>query len=484
MRHLSRHTLSAVDPGVPTPTYDRGALTPGIVHIGVGGFHRAHQAMYVDRLMARGAARDWGISGVGVLPQDRRMKDVLTAQDGLYTLMVKHPDGSVSPRVIGSLLDYHLAPDDPERVIERMAAPETSILSLTITEGGYTPDAARATTAPSGAQPSTVSALVVEALARRRARGVGPFTVVSCDNIEGNGDAARRLFCGSARLRDPALGDWIEEHVRFPSSMVDRITPSTSDEDRSEAGAILGVADAWPVVCEPFTQWVLEDEFDGRRPPLEEVGVQLVADVRPYELMKLRLLNASHQLMCYLGYLAGHRHVHEVGQDPLFARLVARYMDEEASPTLGPLPGVDVAAYKSTLLDRFANPTIRDSLARICADTSDRVPVFLLPVVREQLAGDGNVDISALAVAAWARYAEGIDEQGVPITVVDPLRDRLMSAAAQQATAPLAFLRVTEVFGDLAEDRRFAEAYVNALSSLHRVGARRTIEHLLAVSRA
>jgi mannitol 2-dehydrogenase len=493
MRHLNQETLATVHREVPVPRYDRGALATGIVHVGVGGFHRAHQAMYVDRLLSRGEARSWGIAGVGVLPQDRRMRDVLQAQDGLYTLLVKDADGSVSPRVIGSLLDYHLAPDDPEAVIERMAAPETAILSMTITEGGYTPDAAHTPIAPTGAQlgearcgasPSTVSRLVVEALARRRERGIAPFTVVSCDNIEANGDAARRLFTESARLRDPVLADWIEEHVRFPSSMVDRITPSTSDDDRSEASALLGVFDAWPVICEPFTQWVLEDDFAGRRPAWEEVGVQLVADVRPYELMKLRLLNASHQVMCYLGFLAGHRQVHEVGQDPLFRRLVARYMDEEATPTLGPLPDVDLASYKATLLDRFANPTIRDSLARICADTSDRIPVFLLPVVREQLAGEGHVDVSALAVAAWARYAQGVDEGGRAIAVVDPLRDRLGSAAAQQATDPLAFLRVTEVFGDLAEDRRFADAFVRALSSLYRVGARRTVEDVLAVSRA
>ncbi len=485
MRPLAADSLPLLPDTVPVPRYDRDTVTTGVVHLGVGGFHRAHQAMYLDRLLSAGSARGWGICGVGVLPHDRRMKEVLTAQDGLYTLVEKHPDGTVRDRVIGSLVDYLLAPDDPPAVVERLASPTTRIVSLTVTEGGYNAHPATGEfdadnevvlrDVPPGAVPSTVFGFVTEALVRRRERGLAPFTVMSCDNIEGNGTVARRMFAAFARLRDAGLGDWVEHEVRFPNSMVDRITPATTDDDRAAVAERLGVVDGWPVVCEPFTQWVLEDHFGGDRPPLERVGVQLVDDVRPYELMKLRLLNAGHQALGYLGYLAGHRYVHEAAQDPLFARFVRSYMDREATPTLDPVPGVDLDAYKATLLERFANAEVRDTLARICAETSDRIPKFLLPVLREQLTAGGPVALGALVVAAWARYAEGVDEQGRPIEVVDFLRERLTAAAARQRAEPTAFLQVREVFGDLVEDTRFVDAYTRALASLHGRGARATL---------
>jgi mannitol 2-dehydrogenase len=485
MRPLTTLSLASLPAAVPTPRYDRGAVTAGIAHLGLGGFHRAHQAMYLDRLLAAGGAQSWGVCGVGVLPRDRRMRDVLDAQDRLYALVVKHPDGTLEPRVIGSLVDYLFAPDAPEAVVERLASPGTRIVSLTITEGGYHQNPATGEFDPRseavrrdlrpGAVASTAFGLLTEALRRRRERGTAPFTVMSCDNIEGNGTVARRTLAAFARLRDPALGDWIEHEVRFPSSMVDRITPATTDDDRAAVAALLGVADAWPVVCEPFTQWVLEDDLGAERPALERVGVQLVDDVRPYEVMKLRLLNAGHQALCYLGRLSGYRYVHEVAADPVFAAFARAYMDREATPTLAPLPGVDLDDYKATLLRRFANPGVRDTLARVGAETSDRIPKFVLPVVREQLSRDGEVALAALVVASWARYAEGVDERGDPIEVVDPLRERLVAAARRQRVDPTAFLRVREVFGDLAEHDRFTTAYTAALASLHERGARATV---------
>jgi len=489
MIRLTASSLPEVSRTVPVPGYDRGPVTAGVVHVGVGGFHRAHQAVYLDRLLERGE-RDWGVCGVGVLPQDRRMADVLRAQDGLYTLVVKHADGRLEPRVVGSLVDHLVAPDDPQAVVERMAAATTRIVSLTITEGGYNTvpatgefDAGNAAVTADltpGATPSTTFGLVVEALARRRERGMPPFTVVSCDNIQSNGVLARRVFTAYARLRDPALGDWVEHEVAFPSSMVDRITPATTDDDRAALADGFGVLDAWPVVSESFTQWVLEDDFPSGRPDLGSVGVQLVGDVLPYELMKLRLLNASHQALAYLGYLCGHRYVHEAAGDPLIATFLRAYMDGEATPTLAPVPGVDLEDYKATLIARFANPHVRDTLARICADTSDRIPKFLLPVVREQLARGGDVRLAALVVASWARYAEGVDEEGEPIDVVDPLRPVLTAAAARQRREPTAFLEVRDVFGDLVDAPRFRSPYVEALASLHRVGARATLEHAVA----
>jgi mannitol 2-dehydrogenase len=486
---LNARTLAYWRGQLPVPDYDRDLVTAGVVHVGVGGFHRAHQAMYHDRLLSEGAARDWGICGVGVLPADRRMKQVLDAQDGLYTLVLKHSDGTYEPRVIGSIVEYLLAPDDPEAVIERMAAKSTRIVSLTITEGGYNlsdvtgefdvanPDVL-ADLEP-GAVPRTAFGLITEALRRRWKRGLTPFTVMSCDNLQGNGYLSRRVFTAFARLRDPELGDWIEHEACFPNSMVDRITPVTTDADRAEVRERFGIEDQWPVVCEPYTQWVLEDAFTAERPPYEQVGVQVVDQVEPYELMKLRLLNGSHQAMAYFGYLCGYRLVHEAAQDPLFQAFLLGYMDFEATPTLAPVPGVDLEGYKHTLIERFSNPQVRDTIARLCAESSDRIPKWLLPVVRAQLVNGGEIRRSAAVVASWARYAEGFDEAGQPIEVVDRLRDTLMRLARRQYEDPDAFIANRDVFGDLVDQKPFVSAYRSALTSLHQRGARATLESLV-----
>ena len=487
---LSDKTLGELDAKVGKPAYDRSKLTTGIVHFGVGGFHRAHQAMYLDTLMNQGEALDWALCGVGVLPHDRRIIDTLSAQDGLYTLVVKHPDGHREARVVGSVKEVLFAPDDPRAVVDKLADESTRIASLTITEGGYLVnqvtgefDAADPSIQADleadlykGDQPTTVFGYLTAALSQRRRVGKPPFTVMSCDNLPDNGDVAKRMICAFARLKDPGLADWMEAEVRFPNCMVDRITPVTTPDDIQRLADELGVADGWPVVCEPFTQWVLEDHFGQGRPPFQDAGVQLVDDVVPYELMKLRLLNASHQALCYLGTLAGYRYAHEVAQDPLFARFLLSYMEREGSPTLQPVPGVDLDAYRHELVERFANPEIRDTLARLCAESSDRIPKWLVPVIRANLASGGEVALSALVVASWARYAEGVDEQGRPIEVVDRLKDRVMAAAARQSQDPLAFIRDRDLFGDLADDERFTAAYTAALARLHADGARSTLE--------
>lgn len=490
MTQLNNHNMGALSAAVETPVYDRQAVTPGIVHIGVGGFHRAHQAMYVDALMNQGEALNWGIVGVGVMPGDKRMQQALAAQDYLYTLVVKHPDGEYQPRVIGSMVNYLFAPEDPEAVIEAMADPAIKIVSLTVTEGGYNvhpvtgefnldaPPVRDDLAHPE--RPSTSFGLVVEALVRRRARGIAPFTVMSCDNIQGNGNVAKRMFSAYARARSAALGEWLAAEVAFPNAMVDRITPVTAPTDIEELSQRFGVEDAWPVVCEPFTQWVLEDHFPLGRPAFEQVGVQVVDDVEPYELMKLRLLNASHQALTYFGYLAGYRYAHEVCQDPLFVEFLLQYMREEGTPTLAPVPGVDLETYRLTLIERFANPQIKDTLARLCAESSDRIPKWLVPVIRQQLAQGGEIERSAAVVASWARYAEGVDEQGDTIEIVDRLREPLMAIAANNRTHPAAFVENRELFGDLADQPRFLDAYLKALASLHEGGARATLEALVA----
>jgi mannitol 2-dehydrogenase len=483
---LSNATVDSLS--IPVPSYDRSSVSVGIVHFGVGGFHRAHQAMYVDSLMDQGKALEWGICGVGVMPFDLKVRDALVPQNCLYTLVLKDSQGEWTPKVIGSIVSYLYAPDDPDAVIEQMADPATRIVSLTVTEGGYNfhpvtgkfdadNPAVQADLVPEAA-PTTTFGLITEALARRRERGVEPFTVMSCDNIQGNGHMAQEVFTAFARLRDPDLGEWVENDVRFPNSMVDRITPVTTDEDRAEIRRRFGVEDAWPVVCEQFTQWALEDNFNAGRPPFEDAGVQVVPDVEPYELMKLRLLNASHQALCYFGYLAGYRLVHEVAQDPLFANFLLDYMNREATPTLAPVPGIDLGIYKHQLIERFSNAAVRDTVARLCAESSDRIPKWLLPVVRENLAAGRDVRLAAAVVASWARYAEGVDEQGNPIEVVDRLAGQLKIIAAKQRTDPLAFIANRDLFGDLVDHPAFTEPYLAALNSLHTSGARATLKAL------
>ncbi len=462
------------------PSYDRDEIGVGIVHFGVGGFHRAHQAMYIDRLLEMGLAKEWGICGVGVMAADRKMADVMAAQDGLYTLLLENPDGTRDARVIGSIVDYRYAPDDPESVIELLAAPSTRIISLTITEGGYNietlNDGGIAGSAGGGVH---VFGLVASALARRRERGIPSPTIVSCDNIEGNGEVARHAFTTYADRLHPGLGEWMSEHTRFPNSMVDRITPATTPDVIAVVENEFGLEDRWPVAAEPFTSWVLEDDFSDGRPPLEKVDVLMVDDVTPYELMKLRLLNASHQSLCYFAYLAGYRLVHDAAGDPLFAKFLRAYMDSEATPTLKPVPGIDLPEYKNTLIERFANPGVKDTVVRLCYGSSDRIPKWLLPVIRENLRTGAPIRLSAATVASWARYAEGVDEQGEPIDVQDQLADTLVPLAKSQREKPTAFIENTDVFGDLASDSRFVEAYLWALDSLHRDGARATLETLL-----
>jgi mannitol 2-dehydrogenase len=326
--------------------------------------------------------------------------------------------------------------------------------------------------------PATVFGLITEALTRRRRRGIRPFTVLSCDNVPANGQVARTALTAFARARAPELGEWARTHVRFPNSMVDRITPQTTDEDRAEISERFGIADRWPVVAEPFSQWFFEDDFSDGRPAYEHAGAQVVDDVEPYEMMKLRLLNAGHQVLGCLGYLAGYRMLHEAAQDPLFAGLLLGYMDREATPTLRPVPGTDLPTYKRELIERFSNAGTGDTVARQCVDVSDRIPTFLLPVVRDQLARGGEVGRAAAAVAGWARYAEGVDEQGNAIDVIDGRRDAIMAAARRYPADPLAFVRQKDIFGDLADDPRFAAPYLAVLASLHAHGARRALARL------
>jgi mannitol 2-dehydrogenase len=488
MTHLDSSALPSLQEAVAVPTYPRENLTTGIVHFGVGAFHRAHQAMYLDRVLREDPSAPWGICGVGLLPYDLRVREVLQEQDHLYTLVVKDADGSAEARVIGSIVEYRYAPDDPEAVLEKLASPDVRIVSMTITEAGYPVDndtgdfdsssSLIAADLAGGRPPHSVFGYLTEGLRLRRERGLPPFTVMSCDNIQGNGRVARTALTSLARLQDAELGEWIAAHVSFPNSMVDRITPATTEEGRAEVAKRFGIEDGWPVISESFEQWVLEDDFPAGRPPLDSVGVQLVRDVEPYELMKLRLLNASHQVMSYLGILAGHEYVDEVCRIPVFVEFLRDYMAVEATPTLKPVPGVDLPAYRAQLLQRFSNAAIADTLARQVVDGSERIPKFLLPVLRAQLAEGGPIDHVTLVIAAWSRYLEGRNEIGQPIQVTDRRAARLRDAVAREATRPGALLDVVEIFGDLGGSPRFRSRYLDLRGALAEHGAVGTMQRL------
>lgn len=490
---LNTSCLPNLPAAIRAPGYDRSRVHPGIVHVGVGSFHRSHQAIYAQRLLRAGECA-WGISGVGVLPGDRRMKTALVPQDCLYSVVIKRPDGEREVEVVGSIREYLLVPDDPSAVVNRLADKTTRVVSLTITEGGYKVDPLTGhldTTDPDVAHdlrpsilPRTVFGLMVTALRERRDRGHRPFTVMSCDNIPGNGHLTRTVTTDFARCLDPALAEWIEAEVAFPNSMVDRITPATGESDRRQLADAYGLADNWPVVCEPYIQWVLEDRFSDARPPLDTVGVRLVPDVVPYELLKIRLLNGGHQAIGFLGYLFGYEYVHQAMSDTLLAQFLQQYMDT-VTPTLKTPQDVDLPTYKASIIERFGNPQIADTLARICADSSDRIPKFVLPSARDLLLHGGDIGPCALLLAAWSRYAEGTDERGRPITVIDPMRDEL-TAAARSRSDPTAFLAVREVFGNLAENERFRRAFVAAVDVIRNRGVREAVHRmrLLPASRS
>jgi mannitol 2-dehydrogenase len=449
--------------------------------------------MYLEKLMNQGEAMDWGICGIGLLPADLGMYRALVSQDTLYTVVTKEATGKLQAQVVGSLVKYLYAPDGPDAVLDMLTDPTVRIVSLTITEGGYNIDRASGRfdignqavlDDVTAEHPSTVFGYVVEALRRRRHAGVPPFSVMSCDNIESNGAVARYSMVSFAKMKDPRLAAWIDTEVCFPNSMVDRITPVTTPTDIGHLADEFHVEDAWPVVCEPFSQWVLEDRFNSGRPPLEDAGVQVTEDVTPYELMKLRLLNAGHQALAYNGHLCGYTYAHEAASDPVFVEFLLGYMNNEARPTLGPVPGIDLDLYVATLIERFGNPEVKDTIARLCAFSSDRIPKWLVPVIRANLVDGGPIQRSAEIVASWARYAEGIDERGQPIDVQDALRDELMQRAGAQRDDLLAFLRNEHLFGQLANDQRFAEAYGAALQSLHEMGTHRTLVELNARCRS
>ncbi len=490
MTRLTAESLARLPADVARPRYDLASVRVGIVHLGVGAFHRAHQAAYVDDRLAAGES-EWAICGASLRSPDTAQ--ALGPQDGLYALSTLSAAGETL-RVVGSLRRLLVAPLDPQALIAAMSDPAVRIVTLTVTEKGYCHDPASARLDEDHPDirhdlanphaPLSAPGFLVEALARRRAEGVAPFAVVSCDNLPSNGATAQSVLTRMASLRDAGFGAWVAGDVAFPSTMVDRIVPATTGEDRARIAARLGAEDAWPIVTEPFSQWVIEDRFPTGRPRFEDSGATLVSDVAPFELAKLRLLNGSHSTLAYLGYLAGYETVSEVMADESFACLVAELMEEEVAPTLDAGKIDDLAAYMRELLARFGNPALRHRTWQIAMDGSQKLPQRLLGTVRARVARGAPLERLALGVAAWMRYVTGVDERGRPIDVRDPLSARLKIIADREglnaARLAPALAGVHEIFGDdLAADPRFLTTVTAALERLIRLGSRGAVAHCL-----
>jgi mannitol 2-dehydrogenase len=443
------------------------SLTPGIVHFGVGNFHRAHLAVYLDDLFNMGLNHDWAIIGAGVLPSDEVMRQKLAAQDYLTTVVEQ--EASISQaRVTGAMIDF-IPPADRARLLATLEDPAIRIVSLTVTEGGYMINPATgkfdpqhpaiARDAANPQDPTSVFGLILAGLARRKAKGLAPYTVMSCDNVPHNGVVTRNAVAGLARLFDAALADWVIANVAFPNAMVDRITPATSDRERRLVQDIYGITDNWPVFCEEFKQWVVEDHFPMGRPAWEKVGAQFVADVTPFEYMKIRILNGGHAVIAYPGGLLDVHYVHEAMQHPLIRAFFEKVEQEEIVPSVPPVPNTNIQDYYRLIDRRFSNPKIGDTERRLCLDGSNRQPKFIVPVVADNLKAGRSIKGLALESALWCRYCYGVSESGKIIEPNDPSWDRLQALSRKAKDDPLQWLTMDDIYGDVAKSEEFRAAF-------------------------
>lgn len=486
---LSESNLHRLAKSVLRPSYDRKRTVPALVHIGVGGFNRSHLAVYLDDLLELGESKRWGEFGVGLLPGDKAIHAALAAQDFLYGLLLMNNAGA-SYRVIGSLAGHLYAPESCEEVLERLAARETAIVSLTVTEGGYfIEDAAGRFDADRAEivydlehpdRPATWVGYVAEATARRMNGSGSPFTVLSCDNLQANGEKARTALLSYAEIRSGALRSWIEKNVSFPNSMVDRITPRTTEEHRSRIEQTYGVRDLCPVVAEPFRQWVLEDAFVAGRPAWELAGAQIVADVAPYEKIKMRLLNGGHSAIGYLADLLGYSYIHEAAGDPLLGDLLVQFMDE-VRPALPQLPGMDLVEYSAMIVRRFSNAAIGDQVARICSDGCAKIAKFIVPSILDLLQAGRSARVLELVIASWLHYLRGRDENGRAMTISDPMLDRLQPYLDNGGGDAFLALSTRSIFGELAFTfPQTVKSIQGALDELRNRGVRAAITRTLS----
>jgi mannitol 2-dehydrogenase len=493
IRRLNSKNLTLFPKEVSIPGYNRSIIKSGIVHIGIGGFHRSHEAFYMDQVLGQKNVTDWGICGIALLETDRKIFDCLEKQNGLYTLMITESDGSLIARVIGSVTEYLFAPRNPEAVLEKIADPDIKIISLTITEGGYNFSAttgefqimepAIQDDLKNPENPKTVFGYLAQALKRRKDRGIVGLTIQSCDNIQKNGDVLKKMLLSYVKVAEPELIEWIEKHVAFPNCMVDRITPVTTPSDIENLRSTYGIEDSWPVVCEPYIQWIIEDNYSNGRPDWASVGVQFVRDVGPYERMKIRLLNAGHSLLGFTGTLYGCNTVDEAAIIPLLRTFLREFMDYEVTPVLGKVEGISIEDYKDSLIQRFANPNVKDQLSRICLESSAKIPKFLLPTISEQLQRGGEIKRGTVIIAAWCRYYELAGTPGHNYEIVDKMEVVLQKNALASVNGdPLAFLKIETIFNDLVHSKRFADTFLNITDSLRKYGIAETIRNLDNIS--
>ncbi len=468
---LSNATLKDLPEGIERPRYDRSALTPGIVHIGLGNFHRAHQAWYLHRLMQQGLAQDWAIIGAGVRAGDEAQRKRLAAQDYLTTLIELDPAG-LSAEVVGSMIGFVPVEDGNGALIAQLAEPAIRIVALTVTEGGYYVDTSAGGfdaghadirhDAENPEAPRTAFGAIVAALKRRRDAGLAPFTVQSCDNLQGNGAITRATVVGLARLSDPALADWIDAEAAFPNAMVDCIVPATGPKEL-ELVRSLGIDDAAPVTHENYRQWVIEDAFCAGRPAWEDVGATFTDNVHAYETMKLRILNANHSVIAESGQILGVETIADCMSHPQISAYVKKLALREIAPTVAPVPEFAPEAYADLIFTRFSNPKIVDTTRRVATDGSSKHPGFFLPIIREQLSAGREIEGLALAEAAWSRMCAGFREDGSAIEWNDPAKDELIAASKRAKDNPQAWLDQRKYYGDLASDERFASVFARWL---------------------
>ena len=485
---LSLATLGSLGPKVAVPNYRREDLSPGIVHIGLGNFHRAHQALYMDKLFGKGLNKDWDITGTGVMAGDVKMFEALSAQDYLTTVVEQEANLSTA-RVTGSMTGM-IRPGDKAALLKRLADPTTRIVSLTVTEGGYFIDPATGMFNPDAPEirrdaanpddPSTAFGLIALGLSMRRKAGLKPFTVMCCDNIPHNGVVTRNAVAGLARLSNPDLAKWIEAEAAFPNAMVDRITPATTDKQREQLAAEYGVEDRWPVFCEEFTQWVIEDKFCNGRPAFEEVGAEFVPDVTPYEFMKIRILNGGHAAIAYPGSLLDVHFVHDAMNHPLIGGLFAKLEQDEIIPTVPPVPNTNLQDYYKLIHRRFANPKIGDTIPRLAFDGSNRQPKFIVPVIADRLKAGGGISGLALESALWCRHCAGTSASGKVISPNDPVWDRLAAKAQEAKANPLAWLGMADIYGDVGKSPIVQKAFTGWLNALWAKGTAQVLEDYIA----
>lgn len=473
--------------GVIIPQYDRSKITCGIMHMSIGGFHRSHQAVYVDNILSKGHTQ-WGICAVGLMPQDQNNIEKLNSQDTLYTVL-ERSENTDTARIIGAITEVMHAPSSPQEVLERLSDDNIKILSLTVTEKGYCYDQNKNLDQDNELikhdiknlnTPKTALGYIVASLKNRKDNIQKPFTVMSCDNLPGNGDLTKKLVLQFATLINADLSKWINDNVTFPNSMVDRITPVTTEEIIDIVETKFNINDSWPVVCEDYIQWILENNFCNERPPFDQAGVQIVDDVDPYEKMKVRLLNGSHSALSYISYLMGYREVDKAMADPLIVQYVRAYMDQDITPTLPDVPGIDLEEYKDTLIRRFSNPAISDQVQRLAEDGSQKIPNAIIPCLEYQLNNNGSAKYIILALTAWFKYLTGIDEEGQAIIINDPLSELLMTTVKENIQNPEALLKIENIFGkNIFQNKNMVQSLTDEIQFVNDNGVAMTLQKTL-----